>query len=515
MKKVFKTLFIYLGVILLACVATVVFCAGFLFFYRDGNIFGIKYITANELMIATEDEDMSQLKTIEVYSSGFEVNVRVNPNVETLKGAMKNKVFGYAKKSKAQASFNLEYNETTKTAVFTSVQPSGWLNKKGSYIEIAIPEYMADDNVDLKVVTTSGDIGVGNDYDLRLANLDIQTGKGEAIVKNIELTNSINVKVGKGLVGVDSSCITSGTVDASISVNSGTVDLTKIDPEKFSLGIVNIDEIVKGKIGIRKADELKTDGNIRGGGYVCVTGEVGIVDFASLDTDLEINKISSSTSNSRVAITGNGDIEINEANCNLTIDGHNGDVYLNNIRGITNVFTNHGDVKMYNALKTVNVETAYGNAEINFSDVAGDYSTLNNDSRNVIAQTKNGHIIVNGLQHGRIIATDKGRISLEYNKVVGENIISANIGVVNIVVPNSPLGDNAGYAFNLTVKSEVNTDVKVGVVGSLGEIDYKVNHNQSGEHTFSNIYGNAGSNNLKVETSAGIIKIRSRDLINF
>jgi len=44
MKKAFKITTIYLGVTLLALVATAVFCGAFLFFYREGDIFGIKYV---------------------------------------------------------------------------------------------------------------------------------------------------------------------------------------------------------------------------------------------------------------------------------------------------------------------------------------------------------------------------------------------------------------------------------------------------------------------------------------
>ena len=187
MKKAFKTIFIYLGVILLALLATVIFCAGFLFFYREGNIFGIQYISTNETLYAKENEDMSNLKTIEINSENFDVYVRVNPNVSSLMGAMRNKVFGFAKKSKAQASFSLEYNETTQTAVFSSTQPKGWLSTKNSFIEIAIPEEFAEDGYDIKVKTTKGDIQIGGDYDWTIGSLVIETSKGEATITNIDL----------------------------------------------------------------------------------------------------------------------------------------------------------------------------------------------------------------------------------------------------------------------------------------------------------------------------------------
>ena len=123
MKKAFKIFFIYLGVLLLALLATVVFCAAFLFFYREGNIFGVQYIKQNQILYATEDEDMTNLETIVVNSDVFDVYIRVNPSVNSLTGAMKSKVFGYTTKTKAHTSFSLEYNEKTKTAVFDSVEP--------------------------------------------------------------------------------------------------------------------------------------------------------------------------------------------------------------------------------------------------------------------------------------------------------------------------------------------------------------------------------------------------------
>ena len=149
MKKGLKTFLIYLGVLILAFLATVVFCAAFLFFYREGNIFGIQYIKRNELIYARENEDMSDIQKIEVYGNNFDINIKLYHGISDLAGVMSNKVFGYAKKSKAQASFTLEYDEVNKTAVFTVKEPKGWLNKSECYIEIALPSDLAENDIDL------------------------------------------------------------------------------------------------------------------------------------------------------------------------------------------------------------------------------------------------------------------------------------------------------------------------------------------------------------------------------
>ena len=517
MKKAFKTIFIYLGVILLALLATVIFCAGFLFFYREGNIFGIQYISTNETLYAKENEDMSNLKTIEINSENFDVYVRVNPNVSSLMGAMRNKVFGFAKKSKAQASFSLEYNETTQTAVFSSTQPKGWLSTKNSFIEIAIPEEFAEDGYDIKVKTTKGDIQIGGDYDWTIGSLVIETSKGEATITNIVFNDSINVNIGSGLVYIDETCTTVTAIDSKIDVGSGTINFAKINVDKFSFGVVEIKSIRRGKIGIVKLEELITNGNINGGGKIEI-GEVNLVNLSSLDTDVSINNINSESAvltNSRINISGLGDVWVKNANCNLEVNAYNGDVYINSSTGSVNLSANQGDIRMDNALKVVSAETSYGNIKINFNEAALDFVAGQSDNnRMVIASTKNGHIVVNGLQNGHIVATDKGRITLNYDRVVGDNIVQAQSGAVSVVVPNPTVQTPANlYAFNLIVNSEVNSDIKVGVVGSIGAVDYS----GSGLKQFTNIYNslNSTSNNLTVNSTTGIIKVRSMDLIGY
>ena len=172
---------------LLALIATVIFCAGFLFFYREGNIFGIQYISMDEVLYARDNEDMSDLQTIELYSESFDVKISVNENVDSLIGAMKNRVFGYAKKSKAQASFLLEYDEVSKTAVFDSVQPQGWLNKKKSFIEIAIPQSIVDSGCNLVIKTSKADINIKGVEDWTVGNVTIESSKGDVKITNVNI----------------------------------------------------------------------------------------------------------------------------------------------------------------------------------------------------------------------------------------------------------------------------------------------------------------------------------------
>ncbi len=516
MKKAFKMIFIYLGVLLLALIATVVFCAGFLFFYREGNIFGIQYISTDNVIYARESEDMSDLKTIEVHSENFKVLIEAHSSVEGLIGAMNNEVFGYAKKAKAHTSFSLEYNEDTKTAVFSSSQPKGWLNKKKAFIQIAIPEDLLDNDINLIVKTSKADINIGGNELLVLGSLTIETSKGDATVSNVQLSNGITTIIGSGSVYIDETCKTTSAINASVEVGSGTINFAKINVEEFSFGVIEIKSIKRGKIGIIKTNELITNGNINGGGRIEV-GEVGVVDFESLDTDILIGTINgvpgSNAALSIITINGQGDVFIDTAKSDLEVNGHNGNININIVNGTAVLMSNQGDVRVGSAIKAISVDTTYGNADITFAESDAIY-TAENGIKSISATTKNGHIIIKGLQHGIVTATDKGRISLEYDKVVGENKIVANSGVVNIVVPDPDVDSRENeYAFNLNISSEVNCDIKVGVVGHLGGIDYS----DSGNKEFSNIYNSGTStlNNLDVSSTTGRIKIRSTNLIGF
>lgn len=519
MKKAFKLIFIYLGVILLALVATVVFCAGFLFFYREGNIFGIQYISVDNVIYARESEDMSDLKTIEVHSDYFKVLVGVNSSVDNLIGAMNNEVFGFARKAEAHTGFSLEYYEDTKTAVFESSQPKGWLNRKKAFIQIAIPDELLDNDINLVVKTSKGDIYIGGSELMSLNSLTIETSKGDATLSNVKLSNSITTIIGSGSVVIDEKCKTSANINAYIDLGSGTVNFAKINVEEFSFGVIEVKSIKKGKIGIVKTDRLITNGNINGGGRIEV-GDVGRVDFESLDTDIAIKNIhgvaDSNSAFSIIKINGNGDVFVDTAKSHLEVNGYNGDININILEKTVKLKSNQGDIRVGSAIYAVGATTNYGNIDVTFVESDAFY-TPENGIKSIVATTANGHISVKGLQYGLINATDKGRVSLEYDKIVGANVINANSGVVNIVVPcpNKDSVENE-YAFNLIVKSDVNCDIKVGVVGELGDLN-PVDYSGSGTEEFSNIYNSASStlNILDVSSTTGRIKIRSMDLIGF
>ena len=129
MKKTFKVIFIYLGVLILALLATIVFYGGFLFFYRDGNIFGFSYVNSKQIIYAEVEEGLTNLDYIEVESGSYDVIVRVNDNVDKLSGAMRNEIFGYVYKRGAQASFDAKYNSDTNTVKFVAKESKGWINK--------------------------------------------------------------------------------------------------------------------------------------------------------------------------------------------------------------------------------------------------------------------------------------------------------------------------------------------------------------------------------------------------
>jgi len=499
----------------LALLATVIFCAGFLFFYRDGNIFGIQYINMNQRIFAKETSDMSGVENIEINCKDFDVIVRVNPNVDNVIGAMRNKVFGYTKKSKAQAKFVLQYNEVTKTAVFTATEPSGWLNKSDAYIEIAIPETLADSGLNLEFNTSKADVTIGGENDWNCGKLNIKSSKGDTKIKNTTINGELNFDIGSGSISVASNCATEAEIDAKLKVGSGTIDLTKIDESKFKLNIVEIVKNSRGEINILKTKQVVTDGNINGGGKVKVK-EVEFIDFTSLDTSVYVGKILGNVK-ARIKLTGNGKVVINQTICDLEVNAGNGSVKINEAFETLALSTEHGDISVLKTIKLVSAATVYGNIEINFADSALDYvdTSINNSNKNraVIATTKNGHIMITGLQNGHITATGNGRISLNYNKVVGDNEINGKLGEVNIIVPNPSSNTSNECAFNLTIESEVATDIKVGAAGSIGRVDFS----ESGVHEFTNIYNSTGStsNNLSIKSSTGPIKIRSLDLVNY
>ena len=512
MKKRLKVFFTYLGVALISLLMTVVVCAAFLFFYRDGNIFGIQYIKRNEILYArSQDVGIIDVKGVSVACDDFDVKVDINPYAENISGAMVNKVFGYVHKSKAHASISAKYDESTGVVVFTVVEPQGWISKKDCYIAIGIPEILVDKNIDVDVKSVKGDIVVGGKKSIVINDINVESSKGEVTLTNLDIRHSISANIGSGWMFVDEKCVTTaGDVDVNIKLGSGIVNFTKVG--NFDIGCVKIEKIKSGEIGILKAVEVVTDGKISGGGKIQV-GEALEVTILTLDTDIKIGTIgaigSEDALTSRVDISGNGYVEILRVYSNLEITGHNGDINIGNAIGSVSLSTNQGDIQISKAYKNVSIETQYGNARIQFGEEAPQYSKIGG-GRSLIASTKNGHVIASGVQNANVMIREKGRATLNYDLVRGENsVIAYQIGVIDIVVPYKP--DNGNIAINLQTKSETLPDVKVGTVSSGQAV---IN---DGVYTLDvkNIYGNAGENTLYVETVTGNIKIRSRDLVNF
>lgn len=509
MKNVIKRIFVYLGVAIISLVATAVLCAGFLFFYRDGNIFGFQYISKKEVIYAKVEQNLSATEKIEINGKNFDIVVQCSSTAKNLIGAMQNNVFGYTTKKKAVASFTLDYINSEKRAVFTAKEPSGWLSKNKSYIVVVIPEDVASNKCLISVSSNKGDITIDGKELLKAGELSVKSEKGDVQIKNSLLAGDIKLDVGSGDFSIDETCSSEGEINVISNINSGKVLLNKIDSTKLKIDKCQVEKITKGEIYLLKANELYSANNIEGGGKIIVK-EVVSTKFASRDTDISIENISGNVP-SVLESSGTGDIKVINSKCELKVVAHNGKVVVDNPYKSLNVASDDGNISVNNATLYVSVSSGNGNINVNFSDSAGNYSSADAEpSRKVFATTINGNITIKGLQNGEVKATNKGTINLVYNKVVGNNSISGKNGFVNIVLPapGTPIGSD--YAFNLNiVKTEVNCDIEVGSVKWLEPV-------AEGGKVFNNIYNEnniSHNNNLKIESLGGVIKIRSMDLI--
>lgn len=496
MKKVIKRVFLYLGVALISLFATVVLCAGFLFFYRDGNIFGFQYVNINDSVYAKSDKNLSATEKIEIYGQNFDVLVRASDTASELMGVMKCKVFGYTRNFKNNTNFTLEYNSAERKAVFTSTEPTGWLSKNGSYLAIVIPEEIAERGCSIKIKTNKADIELGGDEVLKLGEVSVESNKGDFTATNVTFCGNISLDVGKGDFVIDETCTTSQLIDVSLQVGSGRVGLNKIG-SGFNVDRCVVNGISSGEVYLLKAKELYSSGNVKGGGKIVVQ-QVESVNFSSEDTDVSIGQITS-TVQSNIKSSGSGEIEIKSCKGDLKIEAYNGDVLVEHAYGETVITANQADISMPSATKYVSATSNYGNVNITFDSGANDYSSASEKpERAVFASTVDGHISIKGVQNAIINASNKGRIDVVYDKVLGDNNITGANGNVNIIVPDDkPL--------NLTIaKTNVKCDVMIGVVSKNDWV-------AEGGWSSNGIYGSS-TNNLTVGSLNGVIKIRSADL---
>lgn len=441
-----------------------------------------------------------------VEGKNFDIKIDAGSFSEDVQCAMVNKSFGYVRKSKAQAGIDVRFDEGTGTLTFTISEPEGWLSTKKCYVVIVVPKSLVERNVDVDVRTVKGDVSIGGENQLSFGKVNIASAKGEINLTNLNISKELGVNIGSGLIFVDEKC-TANNIDVNIKLGSGEIDFTKIN--EFEIKSFRIEEIKTGIIRVLKAWEVVTAGTIRGGGRIEV-GQVVELEILTLDTDIKIGTIgelgSEKILTSRIDITGNGDVEVLRVYSALQITGHNGNVKIGTATGTVTISTNQGNIDITDAYENISVDTQYGNANIQFSEDAPQYA---NGGRVLVAGTKNGHIISKGVQNANITIRDKGRATIEYDFVRGENRIIANkIGNIYITVPYEGLS----IALDLYVESEVAPDVKLGTVTSE---QLKPNN---GKYTLDvdGIYGNNIHNaSLRVESSTGNVKIRSRDLINF
>ena len=509
MKNVIKRIFVYLGVAIISLIATCVLCAGFLFFYRDGNIFGFQYISKKEVIYAKVEQNLSATEKIEINGKNFDIVVQCSSTAKNLIGAMENKVFGYTTKKKGVANFTLNYISGEKKAVFTAQEPSGWLSKNKSYIVVVIPKDVASNKCLISISSNKGDITIDGKDLLKAGEMSIKSAKGDVQIKNSQLAGNVRFEVGSGSFSIDETCSSENKINITSSINSGKVFLNKIDSANLKIDKCEVEKLTKGEIYLLKANELYSASNINGGGKIIVKDVVS-TKFTSRDTDISIENISGDVP-SVLEVSGTGRVKVVNSKCELRVIAHNGKVVVDNPYKAINIASDGGDIVVNNATSYVSVSSGEGNIDVNFSENAGNYSSSDSEaSRKIFATTMNGKITVKGLQNGEIKATNKGVINLVYNKVVGNNNISGKNGLVNIVVPapGTPVGSD--YAFNLNVvKTEVNCDIEVGSVKWLEPV-------AEGGKAFNNIYNENNiihNNNLVVESLGGVIKIRSVDLI--
>ena len=423
MKGIIKKVVLYLGVAFLAFIATVVLCAGFLFFYRDGNIFGFKYIKEKEILYAYADEYWD-IEKINIVGKDFPINIQISSNVEVVAGALRNNVYGYTRTSYAPASFDMAYDEHEKMITFDVTEPKGWLARNGSTVEIVLPENYVDKAPQIIATSNKGKITVGNDTKMSVSNLELSSSKGDIKFGRVLLSGDLTVDIGSGEAFIDKSVASEENIDCYIKVGSGALGINNIE-DSLKIDSINILKNRVGEIYFKTAQRLL--GDIDGGGII-KCDKVETVDFKSRDTDVEIGTISG-VLKSRIQISGRGKVEVGEASALLEVEGCDGSVNIKSALNELVVATNNGNVTIAQASRLVSATTDEGDVKIKFSQGVGDYTEGVLNVRCVHVATKNGNVVVDGLQNGTVTVDGKGRVSLNYNRVVGKSNINCGNGI--------------------------------------------------------------------------------------
>ena len=235
MKKFWKYLTLTILFVLgLGCVGIL-----YLFFVPTATLFNIAYITHHDSITSTE-YSVENLEEVQLFSQNYDVKV-IATETDKVSVKMYSNAFGFVHTKNENALIFSNYDSDKNIAKFEVKEPSGFIFKSASYIELYIPE---DKEIDLIIKNKKAETNFSLS-ETGVKTLTYSAEKGKAYLNSGKVSNLLDLdlkgstfKISNEVVVKDSNVklsVTTGKFDASSSA------LKDIDIVKNERGVVLVD----------------------------------------------------------------------------------------------------------------------------------------------------------------------------------------------------------------------------------------------------------------------------------
>ena len=480
MKKFWKyftlTILFLLG---LGCVGVL-----YLFFVPTSTLFSIAYTTQNETIIS-EKYKTENLVEVQLLSNNYNVNV-IATETEEVSVKMFSNAFGFVKAKNENASIISNYNSDKNIAKFEVIEPSGFIFKGSSYINLYIPN---NKELDLTIKNNKATT-VLELSETGVKTLSYTAENGKAQLESGKVTTLLNLTLNKSNFEISEDAIVN-EADVKLSVTTG-----KFDAYNSTFKDIDIVKNDRGVILLKSCNNITE--NVETAGGRIEAEEASYVNVKSSETNVYITKI---TNGAIIELSGSGKIKIDElSGAASTLQSGYGSININKVNSEIYVKTTNGSIDVSNAYLLINLLIeGSGKATIKFAEDA-EHHNSNNRARSVYALLKSGTLHCTGIENVDASSSGNSSIYANFINLYGENEINNTNGSTSIVI-------NKDSVYKLTTNPDKDTVASVRV--NLSQIaEYNGYTNKSRKDVWVNCEENANlGNTLTVANETGSILI--------
>lgn len=458
----------------------------FLFFVPGSSLFGITYVSLNNEYYS-KAYAITDLDKVVFNSRAYKVNL-VPASTENISVKVYSNAVGFTRTK--YSNVNLTANSKNGVLSLEVEEPHGLVLNNKSFVELRLPKNMT---ADLVMSNRRADVTIENES-LNISNFKYTTQSGALKLNAGTIGGNIDLEMNNG----------DALINEKFGLNNNNVSLSikngLFDASASKLGDVTITNNTRGVIKIKECNKLTERVEVAGGRLEL--NQIGSIDVQTSDSDVYINKlIHGGTIYLNNTNSSNGKVDINETNAETDIRTKEGSIWVKKATTGLFVESSSGDIKVENVSTSVNAKTTYGNIEVYFDENAPKNSGTNH-ARELTAETSNGKITSTGAENVRVTVTNKGRVELILNDVVGDNYVRGKDGNVSVKV-------NKDAVYDLTTGSDQG-DVSVNLL-QLGEFGGYTTNVERTTHV-NHIETDTVNNFLKVTTLSGDLYIRDTGL---